>query len=62
MVTWERRQAQHAARSHRLRPHESESTGRAAPEFLARDQLVGLIREAGREPVERDTVYNVVGQ
>jgi aminodeoxyfutalosine synthase len=36
--------------------------GATTPEFLARDQLVGLIREAGREPVERDTVYNVVGQ
>ncbi len=29
MVTWERRQAQHAARSHRMHPPESESTGSA---------------------------------
>ncbi|MFQ5810153.1 MAG: hypothetical protein ACE5JM_11090, partial [Armatimonadota bacterium] len=34
--------------------------GATTPEALARDQLVALIREAGREPVERDTVYNVV--
>ncbi len=31
MVTWERYQAQHAARSHRMHPDESESTSRAAP-------------------------------
>ena len=34
--------------------------GATTPQALAREQLVGLIREAGREPVERDTVYNVV--
>jgi aminodeoxyfutalosine synthase len=27
---------------------------------LARDELVRLIREAGRVPVERDTTYGVV--
>ena len=34
--------------------------GATTPEALAEDQLVTLIREAGREPVERDTVYNVI--
>ncbi len=34
--------------------------GATTPEVLAREQLVALIREAGRTPVERDTVYNVI--
>ena len=34
--------------------------GATTPEELTVDQLKGLIREAGREPVERDTVYNEV--
>jgi aminodeoxyfutalosine synthase len=34
--------------------------GAETPEGLHVKELVGLIREAGREPVERDTLYNVV--
>ena len=34
--------------------------GATTPEELTVEQLKGLIREAGREPVERDTVYNEV--
>ena len=36
------------------------SAGAETPQALTREELVGLIREAGREPVERDTLYNVV--
>ncbi len=32
--------------------------GAETPEILTVDQIRNLIREAGREPVERDTVYN----
>jgi len=32
----------------------------ASPLGLARDRLVDLIREAGKTPVERDALYNVV--
>ena len=34
--------------------------GATTPEELTVEQLKELIREAGREPVERDTVYNEV--
>jgi len=34
--------------------------GATTPELLTVDRLEDLIREAGREPVERDTVYNHV--
>jgi aminodeoxyfutalosine synthase len=42
--------------------HESiyHSAGSRVPMGLTRDQLVRLIREAGRVPVERDTQYRVV--
>jgi aminodeoxyfutalosine synthase len=42
--------------------HESiyHSAGSKVPMALARDELVRLIREAGRVPVERDTTYRVV--
>lgn len=42
--------------------HESiyHSAGSTVPMALARDELVRLIREAGRIPVERDTTYGVV--
>lgn len=33
--------------------------GAQTPEVLAKDELVRLIREAGRQPVERDTWYRV---
>lgn len=34
--------------------------GATTPEFLSVDRLKNLIREAGREPVERDTLYREV--
>lgn len=34
--------------------------GALTPQGLTLDELVRLIREAGREPVERDTLYNVL--
>lgn len=36
------------------------AAGKKAPEGLTVDDLTRLIREAGRVPVERDTLYNVV--
>jgi aminodeoxyfutalosine synthase len=36
------------------------ATGKRAPEGLTANDLVRLIREAGRIPVERDTLYRVV--
>jgi MFS family permease len=32
--------------------------GADSPQALAKEQIVGLIRKAGRTPVERDTLYN----
>ncbi|GAB7025653.1 aminofutalosine synthase MqnE [Geotalea toluenoxydans] len=32
--------------------------GAASPQALSRDGIIALIRKAGREPVERDTLYN----
>jgi aminodeoxyfutalosine synthase len=34
--------------------------GAETPQELGRDELIQLIREAGRQPVERDTLYRVV--
>jgi aminodeoxyfutalosine synthase len=34
--------------------------GATTPEFLSVERIQELIREAGREPIERDTVYNEV--
>ena len=34
--------------------------GATTPEFLSTDRIEALIREAGRRPVERDTVYRIV--
>lgn len=34
--------------------------GATTPEFLSVDRIKELIREAGRDPIERDTVYNEV--
>src|SRR5207237_9858693 len=34
--------------------------GALTPQGLTLDDLVSLIREAGRTPVERDTLYNVL--
>ena len=36
------------------------AAGSRSPDGLSTDQLVRLIQEAGRVPVERDTLYNVV--
>ena len=36
------------------------AAGSRSPDGLGYDELVRLIREAGRKPVERDTLYNVV--
>lgn len=36
------------------------SAGSTSPSGLREDQLIRLIREAGRTPIERDTLYNVV--
>ena len=36
--------------------------GSRTPESLTTADLQRLIRTAGRSPVERDTLYNVVGQ
>ncbi|MSP55383.1 MAG: aminofutalosine synthase MqnE [Myxococcales bacterium] len=36
--------------------------GARTPQELTRAELVGLIRHAGRVPVERDTLYNVVAE
>jgi aminodeoxyfutalosine synthase len=36
--------------------------GSRTPEALSRAELVRLIRSAGREPVERDTLYHVVAE
>ena len=37
-------------------------SGSQSPNTLTKEQLIHLIREAGRTPVERDTLYNVVGE
>ncbi|MEM6365037.1 MAG: hypothetical protein AAF745_11460, partial [Planctomycetota bacterium] len=34
--------------------------GAKTPEFLSVDRIEALIREAGRDPVERDTTYHRV--
>ena len=34
--------------------------GASTPQGLRREELVRLIREAGREPMERDTLYHPV--
>ena len=36
--------------------------GATTPQGLTRAELIGLIRSAGRVPVERDTHYNVVAE
>jgi aminodeoxyfutalosine synthase len=38
----------------------SHSAGAATDQVIPRDELVRVIRSAGRTPVERDTLYNVV--
>jgi aminodeoxyfutalosine synthase len=36
------------------------AAGATTPQSLTRHELCTLIREAGRVPIERDTVYNAV--
>jgi aminodeoxyfutalosine synthase len=36
------------------------AAGATTEQGLTKSKLQRLVREAGREPVERDTVYNVV--
>ena len=36
--------------------------GAPTPEAMSPHQITGLIREAGRDPIERDTFYNVVSR
>jgi aminodeoxyfutalosine synthase len=36
--------------------------GARTPQELTRAELVRLIRDAGRIPVERDTLYNIVAE
>jgi aminodeoxyfutalosine synthase len=36
--------------------------GASTPQELSRGELIRLIRHAGRVPVERDTLYNVVAE
>ena len=36
--------------------------GAKTPQELTREQLVALIRRAGRIPVERDTLYKIVAE
>ena len=33
----------------------------AAPEAMTTSEIARLVRAAGREPLERDTLYNIVG-
>jgi aminodeoxyfutalosine synthase len=40
--------------------HIYHDAGATTPQKTAREELVQAIRDAGREPVERDTLYNVV--
>jgi aminodeoxyfutalosine synthase len=35
-------------------------SGSTTPTALSTDQIERIVREAGREPIERDTLYNVV--
>ena len=37
------------------------AAGARTPQAVAREELVRMIREAGRTPVERDTLYNILG-
>jgi aminodeoxyfutalosine synthase len=34
--------------------------GAETPEYIRKEDLIGLVRETGNVPVERDTLYNVV--
>ncbi len=37
------------------------AAGAETEEYIEKNRLIDLIREAGREPVERDTLYNAIG-
>jgi len=36
------------------------AAGANTEEYIEKNHLISLIQEAGREPVERDTLYNAV--
>jgi aminodeoxyfutalosine synthase len=38
----------------------TKSAGARAGEFIPKERLIKLIKEAGKIPVERDTVYNPI--
>ncbi len=44
-----------------LEEHITHDAGATTPQGLTQKEMIRLIREAGRTPVERDTLYNVVG-
>ena len=43
-----------------VREEITHAAGALTPQALTQAELVGMIREAGREPVERDALYNVI--
>jgi aminodeoxyfutalosine synthase len=43
-----------------VREEITHAAGARTPQGLTRSELVGMIREAGREPVERDALYKVI--
>jgi len=45
-----------------IREEITHAAGARTPQGLTRDELIGLIRETGREPVERDALYRPVAQ
>ena len=40
----------------------SHAGGATTGQYLEKKDLLGIIRKAGKVPVERDTVYNVIKQ
>ena len=38
----------------------TQAAGAETEEAITKDELIRLIRDAGRMPVERDTLYNVI--
>lgn len=40
----------------------SHSAGASTEQFMTKEELVKMIKAAGRMPIERDTLYNVVGE
>ena len=38
----------------------SRSAGAAYGEYMSPDEMIRLIRDAGRRPAQRDTLYNII--